>query len=159
MGLADEVRRQQQANQSADALDQQWKELGIPKNSPMILHPTGALFALVSEALPLLRSKSACFRGSAPDGSERVARSQRVQKRGLFGPKKEWEDKTNSHTYLVPISSQGKDSDNFNIAIFDDGSIAWVKRESSWDVPYSSHMAKYSDVDVVREALVKALAR
>jgi len=156
MGLADEVRKQQQANAQAQAVAEQWRDSGFSSTDPIVETPHGELAALLNEARPLLSFTVNCYRGNAPDGSERVKEFLTVRKQGFFGPKDDWTHVTNVRASVVDVSAQGKDSPNFRIVIFSDGKFAWLK---DWGTPYSSDIQAYGNAAMVRSAIVAFLGK
>ena len=158
MGLADEIRRQQQANAQAQAVEKQWQDSGLSRSSPIVETPHGELAALLNEARPLLRFTVKCYLGKAPDGTERVQNYSMVPKQGFLGPKGDFKSVTNAWACVVDVSDQGKETPEFRIVIFSDGKFAWIKG-AGWGTPYSSDILEYGNAAMVRSAIIAFLAK
>lgn len=158
MGLADEIRRQQQANAQAQSVEKQWQDSGLSRSSPIVETPHGELAALLNEARPLLSFTVKCYRGKAPDGTERVQNYSMVQKQGFLGAKGDSKLVTNARACVVDVSDQGKETPEFKIVIFSDGKFAWIKGYG-WATPYSEDILEYGNAAMVRSAIVAFLAK
>ncbi|GAA3528402.1 hypothetical protein AFL01nite_02400 [Aeromicrobium flavum] len=165
MGLEEEIERAKAERAEAEAQKKAWNESGFWESSPKVGPPPGEWHGLIADSLHLLRFNEPAVVARAPDGTLRAKTpgKRTVTARTFLGGERRRTiaDKANSTFAKVLIGSQGKDSDNYSIWIFQNGHVAIVK--DSNDVGHSSFdrdrfFQQYSVGDV-RAAIIETVSR
>ncbi|UZN02103.1 hypothetical protein [Cellulomonas sp. S1-8] len=155
MGLEEDIAAARRQREAEASLAREWADFSpFTKSSPIVGDASPTLKPIISEVLDHLRFDEDVVVDCDPEGLIRVRQPGNRRAKKLFGGEKLVKETGNAKAMIIPVGSQGKDTDNLAIWILRDGRVALVENGST----ISPYREDKLDAASVRAAIVAALA-